>query len=101
MYLLDPSTPSPGDFIRSSYQSGWHPMYIHLWFLGHLLLYSVGYVVWRLLTDGPFEIYHENGQLREKGTLNMGEKCGVWQEPGWFGRTRTKTYPPCPPFPPA
>jgi hypothetical protein len=27
-------------------------MYIHLWFLGHLLLYSVGYVVWRLLTDG-------------------------------------------------
>jgi glucans biosynthesis protein C len=52
MYLLDPSTRSVGGFIRSSYQSGWQPMYIHLWFLGHLLLYSVGYVAWRRVTKG-------------------------------------------------
>jgi antitoxin component YwqK of YwqJK toxin-antitoxin module len=41
-------------------------------------------------TDGPYEIYHENGQLERKGTLNMGEKCGEWIEDG-----ETVTYDPC------
>jgi antitoxin component YwqK of YwqJK toxin-antitoxin module len=66
--------------------------------------------------DGPFETYHENGQLEEKGTYKDGEldgpsesyyengevfikgswkdgkKCGEWIE---FGET--VTYDPCPP----
>lgn len=52
MYFLDPSKPSVGGFIRSSYESGWQTVYIHLWFLGHLLLYSIGYVAWRVITEG-------------------------------------------------
>ena len=42
--------------------------------------------------DGPVGFYHEDGQLREKGTGNMGEKCGEWIEGG-----ETVTYDPCPP----
>ena len=42
--------------------------------------------------DGPVEFYHENGQLQEKVTGNMGEKCGEWIEDG-----ETVTYDPCPP----
>jgi hypothetical protein len=42
--------------------------------------------------DGPFEQYYENGQLEEKGTYNMGEQCGEWIENG-----ETVTYDPCPP----
>jgi antitoxin component YwqK of YwqJK toxin-antitoxin module len=41
--------------------------------------------------DGPYEEYHENGQLAWKGTYNMGEKCGEWIEDG-----ETVTYDLCP-----
>ena len=51
-YLLDPLRSSPGGFVRSLYGSGWQNLYVHLWFLGHLLLYSVGYVSWRIVTKG-------------------------------------------------
>ena len=42
--------------------------------------------------DGPYESYHENGQLRMKGTFNMSGRCGEWIEDG-----ETVPYPPCPP----
>ena len=47
--------------------------------------------------DGPYESYsfasyYANGQLYEKGTYNMGQKCGEWIEDG-----ETSTYYPCPP----
>ena len=47
--------------------------------------------------DGPYESYsfasyYANGQLYEKGTYNMGQKCGEWIEDG-----ETVTYDPCPP----
>ena len=42
--------------------------------------------------DGPYESYCENGQLQEKGTYNMGQKCGEWIEDG-----ETEPYAPCPP----
>ena len=41
--------------------------------------------------DGLYEFYHQNGQLKDKGTFNMGEKCGEWIEDG-----KTVTYDPCP-----
>lgn len=41
--------------------------------------------------NGPLERF-ENGQLWEKGTYNMGERCGEWMEDG-----ETVTYAPCPP----
>ena len=42
--------------------------------------------------DGPLELYYENGQLMERGTVNMGRKCGMWVEDG-----ETVTHDPCPP----
>jgi peptidoglycan/LPS O-acetylase OafA/YrhL len=46
VYLLG-SHPAPGEFIRRLYENGWQPIYLHLWFIGHLLLYSAVYVAWR------------------------------------------------------
>ena len=40
--------------------------------------------------DGPFELYHENGQLSDKGTYKDGEPCGEW-----FLESETVTYDPC------
>lgn len=51
VYLLQEQRLSAGDFVRSSYNDGWRDVYAHLWFLGHLLLYSVAYVVWRTVSD--------------------------------------------------
>jgi glucan biosynthesis protein C len=36
-------------FIGRLYRNAWKDLYVHLWFLGHLLVYSIGYVLWRLL----------------------------------------------------
>jgi len=51
VYLLEEPRLSAGDFVRSLYDGGWMRAYSHLWFLGHLLLYSAGYVVWRWIVD--------------------------------------------------
>ena len=40
--------------------------------------------------DGPFEFYYENGELSYKGTFKDGEECGEWLEEG-----ETVTYDPC------
>ena len=40
--------------------------------------------------DGPFESYHDNGEVRDKGTYKDNEKCGEWLEWG-----ETTTYDPC------
>jgi len=42
--------------------------------------------------DGPWETYHDNGQVRDKGIYKDGRKCGEWSEYG-----ETVTYDPCPP----
>ena len=42
--------------------------------------------------NGPYETFHESGQLKAKSNYNMGEKCGEWIEEG-----ETATYDPCPP----
>ena len=50
---------------------------------------------------GPFARYHENGQILEKGTYNMSERCGEWiqeRSTGFLGgktTTVTVTHPPC------
>jgi hypothetical protein len=36
-------------FLGQMYAKGWQELYVHLWFLGHLLLYSAVYAGWRLL----------------------------------------------------
>lgn len=45
MYFMS-GRPDPVDLIRGLYNGAWQGAYLHLWFLGHLLLYSVGYVIW-------------------------------------------------------
>jgi hypothetical protein len=48
-YLNRPGGPSFGEFVRYLYNEGWLPLYSHLWFVVHLLVYSLGYVLWRLV----------------------------------------------------
>jgi hypothetical protein len=51
----------------------------------------VGSLYWfSPIPDGPYELYHENGEIREKGTYKDDEKCGEWLEEG-----ETVTYDPC------
>jgi fucose 4-O-acetylase-like acetyltransferase len=51
VYLTETPRQSFGEFVGSLYESGWLNAYLHLWFLGHLVLYSVGYVAWRHVVD--------------------------------------------------
>jgi peptidoglycan/LPS O-acetylase OafA/YrhL len=50
-YFMDDASSGFGDFIRTSYDGGLQEVYIHLWFLGHLLFYSALYVAGRWLLD--------------------------------------------------
>lgn len=52
VYLLA-GRPPLATFIGSLCESGWFLVYLHLWFLGHLLLYSLAYAICRrLVTPG-------------------------------------------------
>ena len=46
---------------------------------------------------GPHSAYARDGEMYEKGTYNMGMKCGEWIQSGFFGGQKTVTYPPWPP----
>lgn len=46
VYLLA-GRPPPATFIGSLYESGWFLVFLHLWFLGHLLPYSLAYAICR------------------------------------------------------
>jgi fucose 4-O-acetylase-like acetyltransferase len=46
-YLLAGESRPFGEFIKVLYGMGWQLPYVHLWFLMHLLLYSLGYAFWR------------------------------------------------------
>jgi len=49
-YFSMPVKPTLSEYVRLHYQGGWRDLYGHLWFLLHLLVYNVGYVLWRLST---------------------------------------------------
>lgn len=46
-YLLQGKSLSFGEFVKVLYGTGWQFPYAHLWFLVHLLVYSLGYALWR------------------------------------------------------
>jgi hypothetical protein len=46
-YVLVGESRPFGEFITFLYSTGWQFPYAHLWFLMHLLLYGLGYVLWR------------------------------------------------------
>jgi len=50
-YFGMPERLSLTEFMSHLYESGWQNVYIHLWFVLHLLVYSVGYALWRLVTE--------------------------------------------------
>ncbi len=50
-YSMDEESSSLGEFLRNAYDNGLQEVYIHLWFLGHLLFYSALYVLGRWLLD--------------------------------------------------
>lgn len=52
VYLLS-GRPAVGDFVRLLYDEAWQGAYLHLWFLGHLLLYSAVYVAWMGRAGAP------------------------------------------------
>jgi surface polysaccharide O-acyltransferase-like enzyme len=41
--------PAPATFVHGLYERGWQPIYLHLWFVADLLLYSAAYAAWRHL----------------------------------------------------
>ena len=50
-YFVHPDSPSLAEYPRILFEEGLVVPYLHLWFLGHVLLYSLGYVVWRRYRD--------------------------------------------------
>jgi glucan biosynthesis protein C len=46
VYLLA-GRPPPAPSFGSLYESGWFLVYLHLWFLGNLLLHSLAYAICR------------------------------------------------------
>jgi peptidoglycan/LPS O-acetylase OafA/YrhL len=51
VYLV--SGVEPGELVGLLYEGGWQGLYLHLWVLGHLLLYTSIYAAWRKTTDRP------------------------------------------------
>ncbi|MCP3973636.1 MAG: acyltransferase [bacterium] len=87
VYLIDSPRLGLGAFVRSLYDSGWLNAYIHLWFLGHLVLYSVGYVVWRKLIDRRFDRPPRRWAVPNHGAV-MGFVIALglitWVVRGWY-----------------
>jgi len=50
-YFAHPDSPSISEYPGVLFREGLLIPYLHLWFLGHVLLYSLGYVLWRRYRD--------------------------------------------------
>ena len=50
VYLLS-GKPAPPQFIAALYERGWQPIYLHLWFIAHLLLYCLAYAILRRISE--------------------------------------------------
>lgn len=50
-YFVDEESSGFGEFLRNSYDGGLQEVYIHLWFLGHLLFYCALYAIGRRVFD--------------------------------------------------
>jgi len=51
-YLLE-AAPPPQQFLVGLYERGWQPIYLHLWFVAHLLLYCFAYAALRRISESP------------------------------------------------
>ena len=50
VYLLA-GAPRPLQFLTALYERGWQPIYLHLWFVAHLLLYCLAYTALRRISE--------------------------------------------------
>ena len=46
LVYLASGRPDPWAFVKGLYEGAWQGAYFHLWFLGHLLIYTAVYVLW-------------------------------------------------------
>jgi glucans biosynthesis protein C len=53
-YLIG-GAPRPLQFLISLYERGWQPIYLHLWFVAHLLLYCFAYAAMRRISESPVD----------------------------------------------
>ena len=87
VYLIESPRPPFGEFVRSLYDSGWLNAYLHLWFLGHLVLYSVGYMLWRSLVgrrrDRPRRSWPLPGHAAVVWFV-VGLALATWLVRGWY-----------------
>jgi surface polysaccharide O-acyltransferase-like enzyme len=52
VYLIE-GAPQPLQFLIGLYERGWQPIYLHLWFVAHLLLYCFAYAALRRISKSP------------------------------------------------
>jgi glucan biosynthesis protein C len=52
VYLIG-GAPQPLQFLIGLYERGWQPIYLHLWFVAHLLLYCFAYAALRRISESP------------------------------------------------
>lgn len=75
------------DFVDYLYKNGWQPLYAHLWFLLHLLLYCLVYVLWRTtgLPNHP-KLDLANMQLTHKNivTFALALSLVTWLVRIWY-----------------
>jgi glucan biosynthesis protein C len=69
VYLLQDPRLSAGEFVRSLWDSGWRDAYAHLWFLGHLLIYSAAYVAWRKVSERHTDVPQRTWALPTHGAI--------------------------------
>jgi surface polysaccharide O-acyltransferase-like enzyme len=86
-YFTASGASTPDALLRSLYRGGWQNVYGHLWFLGHLLLYSGAYVAWRWAAErrgaGPRESSPPPGHVALSAFV-AGLALLTWVVRGWY-----------------
>jgi surface polysaccharide O-acyltransferase-like enzyme len=60
-----------GEFVRYLYGTGWQDLYAHLWFVLHLLVYGIGYILWRQFARRDTSSTQPKAALPTHGTILM------------------------------
>ncbi len=68
VYLLA-GMPAPLQFLEGLYERGWQPIYLHLWFVAHLLLYCLAYTAFRQIS-GLFEVAPRQVRLASHAAIS-------------------------------
>jgi surface polysaccharide O-acyltransferase-like enzyme len=72
-----------GGFVGSLYDDAWTPIYLHLWFVGHLVLYSAVYAIWRRFAGGGRRVWATPGH-RPILAFTAGLVAVTWVVRWWY-----------------